>query len=40
LCGTPASRHKGARLMLHACFIEFPDPDTGDLLSVASEPPF
>lgn len=40
LYGTAASRAKAARLMLHACRIEFPHPDTGEAVRVASPPPF
>lgn len=40
LYGTEKSRGKADRLMLHACFIEFPHPDTGALISVVSSPPF
>ncbi|HEY3433257.1 MAG TPA: pseudouridine synthase [Rhodocyclaceae bacterium] len=40
LYGTEESRAKSDRLMLHACFIEFLDPDTGKLISIESKPPF
>ncbi|NWG32067.1 MAG: RNA pseudouridine synthase [Rhodocyclaceae bacterium] len=38
--GTPASCAKAARLMLHACAIEFSDPETGKLLRIDCPPPF
>lgn len=38
--GTDASRAKAARLMLHACSIEFADPATGALVRVESASPF
>lgn len=40
LYGKEKSRTKADRLMLHACFIAFPHPDTGNPISVASRPPF
>jgi tRNA pseudouridine32 synthase/23S rRNA pseudouridine746 synthase len=40
LYGTERSRAKADRLLLHACFIEFPHPDTGKPISAASPPPF
>jgi tRNA pseudouridine32 synthase/23S rRNA pseudouridine746 synthase len=40
LYGTARSRGKAGRLMLHASFIEFADPETGRLISVVSDPPF
>jgi tRNA pseudouridine32 synthase/23S rRNA pseudouridine746 synthase len=40
LYGTARSRGKSGRLMLHASFIEFADPETGRLISVVSDPPF
>lgn len=40
LYGTEHSRAKADRLMLHACFIEFPHPDTGLVISAESPPPF
>lgn len=40
LYGTAGSREKADRLMLHACFIEFAHPDTGETIRVESEPPF
>ena len=40
LYGTEQSRAKADRLMLHACFIEFAHPDTGELISAVSAPPF
>lgn len=40
LYGTAASRAKAERLMLHACFIEFPHPDTGEPVRVESGAPF
>lgn len=38
--GTPASCAKAERLMLHACWIEFGDPETGALLRIECPPPF
>lgn len=38
--GTPASLAKADRLMLHACRIEFDDPETGAPLRVDCPPPF
>jgi len=38
--GTPASYAKAERLMLHACQIEFCDPDTGFPLCIDCPPPF
>ena len=38
--GTPASFAKAARLMLHACQIEFDEPGTGAPLRVDCPPPF
>jgi tRNA pseudouridine32 synthase/23S rRNA pseudouridine746 synthase len=38
--GTPASRAKAERLMLHACRIEFAHPGTGELLCIDCPPPF
>lgn len=38
--GTPASCAKAERLMLHACRIEFDDPETGAPLRVDCPPPF
>jgi tRNA pseudouridine32 synthase/23S rRNA pseudouridine746 synthase len=38
--GTPASCAKAERLMLHACQIEFCDPETGMPLRVECPPPF
>ncbi len=38
--GTPASCAKAERLMLHACQIEFCDPETGAPLRVDCPPPF
>jgi tRNA pseudouridine32 synthase / 23S rRNA pseudouridine746 synthase len=38
--GTPASCAKAERLMLHACQIEFCDPETGQPLCVDCPPPF
>ncbi|NBR27748.1 MAG: RNA pseudouridine synthase [Betaproteobacteria bacterium] len=38
--GTPASRAKAERLMLHACRIELFEPGTGVPLCVDSPPPF
>lgn len=40
LYGTERSRAKAGRLMLHACLIEFPDPETGEPIRVESVPPF
>lgn len=40
LYGTEISRAKAERLMLHACFIGFPHPDTGVPISVSSPVPF
>lgn len=40
LYGTAASRAKAERLMLHACFIEFADPATGETVRVISAAPF
>lgn len=40
LYGTAASRAKAERLMLHACFIEFADPATGETVRAASAAPF
>lgn len=40
LYGTEESRTKAARLMLHACFIAFNHPDTGEPIRVESSPPF
>ncbi len=38
--GTPASFAKAGRLTLHACRIEFVDPETGGLLRIDCPPPF
>jgi len=38
--GTPASCARAERLMLHACQIEFSDPETGLPLCVDCPPPF
>ena len=38
--GTPASFAKAERLMLHACRIEFDDPETGVPLCIDCPPPF
>ena len=38
--GTPASCAKAERLMLHACAIEFSEPETGLPLCVDCPPPF
>lgn len=38
--GTPASRAKAERLMLHACRIEFAHPATGETLRIDCPPPF
>lgn len=40
LYGTDVSRSKANRLMLHACAIEFADPDVGTLIRAVSDPPF
>jgi tRNA pseudouridine32 synthase/23S rRNA pseudouridine746 synthase len=40
LYGTANSRAKASRLMLHACAVEFPHPETGEAISVTSSPPF
>ncbi|HQR02496.1 MAG TPA: RluA family pseudouridine synthase [Rhodocyclaceae bacterium] len=40
LYGTRESREASARLMLHACLIEFPNPVTGKPVRVDSPPPF
>ena len=40
LYGTPESVAKAARLMLHACRIEFDDPETGQPLHFDCPPPF
>lgn len=40
LYGTESSRGKADRLMLHACQIELPHPDTGTIIRVTSMPPF
>lgn len=40
LYGTQTSRAKADRLMLHACLIEFPHPDTGVPISASAPVPF
>lgn len=40
LYGTAASRAGAERLMLHACFIEFADPTTGEIVRATSAAPF
>jgi len=40
LYGTEQSRTKADRLMLHACFVGFADPATGEPLEVESRPSF
>lgn len=40
LYGTEQSRAKAYRLMLHASFIEFPHPDSGEPIRAISNPPF
>jgi tRNA pseudouridine32 synthase/23S rRNA pseudouridine746 synthase len=40
LYGSNNSRSRADRLMLHACYIEFADPATGELICLSSRPPF
>jgi tRNA pseudouridine32 synthase / 23S rRNA pseudouridine746 synthase len=38
--GTPSSFAKASRLMLHACYIEFSHPGTGEPICIDCPPPF